>query len=49
MFTICLLAFSRAGLGVKSRSLRMSWVVVTDDNGNRELRQQWAQQTIQRG
>lgn len=27
----------------KSRPLRMSWIVVTDNNGNRHLRQRWAQ------
>ena len=27
---------------VERTSLRMSWVVVTDDNGNRQLRMQWA-------
>jgi len=27
---------------VESKSLRMSWVVVTDDNGNRKLQIQWS-------
>jgi hypothetical protein len=27
---------------VPRNSLRMSWVVVTDNNGNRTLRMQWA-------
>ena len=30
------------GANVESKSLRMSWVVVTDDNGNRKLQIQWA-------
>lgn len=25
----------------EQKQLRMSWVVVTDENGNRELRMQW--------
>ena len=27
---------------VERKSLRMSWVVVTDKNGHRQLRMQWA-------
>ena len=27
---------------LERNSLRMSWVVVTDENGNRRLRMQWA-------
>ena len=32
----------QADANLGNNSLRMSWVVVTDENGNRQLRMQWA-------
>lgn len=34
--------FWQAEGNLGNSSLRMSWVVVTDENGNRRLRMQWA-------